>query len=41
MLADARGRRLAKREGAETIAALREAGASPAEVRARAGFAQS
>ena len=41
MLVDARGQRLAKREGAETIAALRESGASPAEVRARAGFAQS
>jgi len=38
MLLDARGRRLAKREGAETIAALRERGASPAEVRARLGF---
>jgi glutamyl-Q tRNA(Asp) synthetase len=32
------GRRLAKRDGAATLRALRESGASPAEARARAGF---
>ncbi|MCS6932603.1 MAG: tRNA glutamyl-Q(34) synthetase GluQRS [Acetobacteraceae bacterium] len=32
------GRRLAKRDGAATLAALRAAGRSPAEVRAMAGF---
>jgi glutamyl-Q tRNA(Asp) synthetase len=39
LLLDAAGRRLAKRDGAATIRALREAGRSPAEVRALAGFA--
>ncbi len=38
LLEDTSGRRLAKREGAPTLAALREAGKSPAEVRALAGF---
>jgi glutamyl-Q tRNA(Asp) synthetase len=32
------GRRLAKRDGAATLRALREAGLTPAEARARAGF---
>ncbi|MBX6321416.1 MAG: tRNA glutamyl-Q(34) synthetase GluQRS [Rhodospirillaceae bacterium] len=39
LLRDADGRRLAKREGAPTLRALRAAGRSPAEVRAMAGFA--
>ena len=39
-LADARGRRYAKRDRALTLAALREAGRSPAEVRAMAGFTE-
>jgi glutamyl-Q tRNA(Asp) synthetase len=38
LLTDASGRRYAKRDRALTIAALRDAGRSPAEVRARAGF---
>lgn len=38
LLKDAAGRRLAKRDRAMTIAALREEGASPAAVRALAGF---
>ena len=37
LLTDASGRRLAKRDRAATLRALREAGASPAEVRGRAG----
>ena len=41
LLTDAAGRRLAKREGAPSLRALREAGRSPAEVRALAGFATS
>jgi glutamyl-Q tRNA(Asp) synthetase len=39
LLTDARGRRYAKRDRALTLRALREAGSSPAEVRALAGFA--
>jgi glutamyl-Q tRNA(Asp) synthetase len=39
LLTDASGRRFAKRDRAVTIAALREAGRSPKEVRAMAGFA--
>ena len=38
LLTDAQGRRLAKRNRAETIAALRGAGRRPEEVRAMAGF---
>lgn len=38
LLRDGTGRRLAKRDGAPTLRALREAGLSPAEVRAMAGF---
>jgi glutamyl-Q tRNA(Asp) synthetase len=38
LLFDAAGRRLAKREGAPTLRALREAGHGPAAVRAMAGF---
>ncbi len=38
LLADADGRRLAKRDGAVSLRALREAGLSPAEARTRAGF---
>ncbi len=38
LLADAEGRRLAKRDGAPSLRALREAGRSPAELRALAGF---
>ncbi len=38
LLTDASGRRLAKRDRATTLRALREAGHSPAEVRAMAGF---
>ncbi|MBM3533688.1 MAG: tRNA glutamyl-Q(34) synthetase GluQRS [Alphaproteobacteria bacterium] len=38
LIVDAAGRRLAKREGAPTLASLREGGCSPAEVRAMAGF---
>lgn len=41
LLTDAAGRRLAKREGAPSLRALREGGRSPAEVRALAGFATS
>ncbi len=39
LLCGADGRRLAKRDGAASLAALREAGTDPAAVRARAGFA--
>ena len=39
LIRDAAGRRLAKREDAPTIRALRESGRSPAEVRAMAEFA--
>jgi len=39
LIADATGARLAKRSDADSIRALREAGKSPAEVRALAGFA--
>jgi glutamyl-Q tRNA(Asp) synthetase len=39
LLTDASGRRFAKRDRALTLRALREAGRSPAEVRAMAGFA--
>jgi len=39
LIRDDAGRRLAKREEAPTIRALREAGRTPAEVRAMAGFA--
>jgi glutamyl-Q tRNA(Asp) synthetase len=38
LLTDAGGKRLAKRDGAATLRALRAAGHSPAEVRAMAGF---
>lgn len=38
LLTDASGRRFAKRDRALTLAALREAGRSPSEVRAMAGF---
>jgi glutamyl-Q tRNA(Asp) synthetase len=38
LIVDAEGRRLAKRESAPTLASLREARRSPAEVRAMAGF---
>ncbi|MCK8783053.1 tRNA glutamyl-Q(34) synthetase GluQRS [Roseomonas sp. NAR14] len=38
LLADSSGRRLAKRHGAPALRALREAGRSPAEVRALAGW---
>lgn len=38
LLTDAVGRRLAKRDDARSLRSLREAGASPAEVRALAGF---
>ena len=38
LLTDASGRRLAKRDQAATLRQLREAGRSPAEVRAAAGF---
>ncbi len=41
LLTDASGRRLAKRDRALTLRALREAGRSPAEVREMAGFAGS
>jgi glutamyl-Q tRNA(Asp) synthetase len=40
LLTDASGRRYAKRDRALTMAALREAGRSPAEVRALAGFTE-
>ncbi|SDB67799.1 tRNA glutamyl-Q(34) synthetase GluQRS [Belnapia rosea] len=39
LLTDASGRRLAKRDGAPSLRALRERGLSPAEVRTLAGFA--
>lgn len=39
LLTDAEGRRFAKRDRSLTLRALREAGRSPAEVRAMAGFA--
>ena len=38
LLTDAAGRRLAKRDAAATVRAMREAGRSPAEVRVMAGF---
>jgi glutamyl-Q tRNA(Asp) synthetase len=38
LIRDAEGRRLAKRDKAPTLRALREAGESPADVRAMAGF---
>jgi glutamyl-Q tRNA(Asp) synthetase len=38
LLTDADGRRLAKRDGAESLASLRQKGADPAEIRARLGF---
>ncbi|HEV7286339.1 MAG TPA: tRNA glutamyl-Q(34) synthetase GluQRS [Kaistia sp.] len=38
LLTDAQGRRLSKRDGALSLAALREAGRSPAEIRALAGI---
>lgn len=38
LITDSAGRRLAKRDGATTLRSLREAGHSPAEVRAMAGF---
>ncbi|HJT08444.1 MAG TPA: glutamate--tRNA ligase family protein, partial [Stellaceae bacterium] len=38
LLTDAGGRRLAKRDRAQTLRALRDGGRSPAEVRALAGF---
>ncbi len=38
LIADATGQRLAKRSDADSIRALREGGAAPAEVRALAGF---
>ncbi len=38
LLSDAAGRRLSKRDGAATLRALREAGVSPADARARAGM---
>ena len=41
LLTDAAGRRLAKRDGAPTLRALREAGHVPAAVRAMAGFADA
>ena len=40
LLADAEGRRLAKRDDALSLRALREAGKTPAEVRALAGFTE-
>jgi glutamyl-Q tRNA(Asp) synthetase len=39
LLTNDKGERLAKRDGAMTLAALRQAGHTPAEVRAMAGFA--
>ncbi len=38
LLRDAAGRRLAKRDGAATLRALRDSGVTPSEARARAGF---
>jgi glutamyl-Q tRNA(Asp) synthetase len=38
LLRDAEGRRFAKRDDAPTLAELRRRGATPAEVRAMAGF---
>ncbi len=38
LMVDGTGKRLAKRDGAPTLAALRDQGRSPAEVRAMAGF---
>jgi glutamyl-Q tRNA(Asp) synthetase len=38
LLTDARGRRLAKRDHAETLRSLRDSGKTPAEVRTLAGF---
>jgi glutamyl-Q tRNA(Asp) synthetase len=39
LITDASGRRFAKRDGAATLRALRAAGATPADVRARLGIA--
>ncbi len=39
LILDAQGRRLAKRDGAQTLAQMRSRGATPAEVRRRLGFA--
>jgi glutamyl-Q tRNA(Asp) synthetase len=39
LLTDTEGKRLAKRDNAATLRSLREAGVSPAAVRAMAGFA--
>jgi glutamyl-Q tRNA(Asp) synthetase len=41
LIADAAGRRLAKRDDAQAIRSLREQGLSPAEVRALAGFPEA
>ena len=41
LITDASGRRLAKRDRAQTLRALRDSGRSPAEVRALAGFADA
>lgn len=41
LLTDADGRRFAKRDRALTLRAMREAGATPQDVRRRAGFAQA
>ncbi|MFO7905067.1 MAG: hypothetical protein R6U98_20550 [Pirellulaceae bacterium] len=41
LLTDEAGQRLAKRDNARAIAMLREAGYTPAEVRAMAGFVQA
>jgi glutamyl-Q tRNA(Asp) synthetase len=38
LLTDAGGKRLAKRDGAQALASLREKGADPAEIRTRLGF---
>jgi glutamyl-Q tRNA(Asp) synthetase len=38
LLLDEQGRRFAKRDRAQTLRALREAGVSAAEIRARVGF---
>jgi glutamyl-Q tRNA(Asp) synthetase len=40
LLTDANGRRLAKRDGAETLAGLRARGADPAVIRAQLGFGE-
>jgi glutamyl-Q tRNA(Asp) synthetase len=41
LITDASGQRLAKRDRAQTLRALRDSGRSPAEVRALAGFADA